>query len=164
MPSGSAPLMLQGAIAPGYCMNPNFSIVKYDGSTKAPSDMSKYFGDVKEAFGTDSRSRGELTWNEEVKSVVDLFGMEHFTNDEVLGFANRALDDKSLWNSYWNTYTKGRAQETDCLDECVHQEVCVIACGTRREKWYSCVIGYGDCTVGNDSYLGDLSNLGDITD
>lgn len=86
MPSGSAPLMLQGAIAPGYCMNPNFSIVKYDGWTKAPSDMSKYFGDVKEAFETDS-SGEQLTWNEEVKSVVDLFGMERFTNDEVLSFA-----------------------------------------------------------------------------
>ena len=160
MPKEGAPLMLQGAVAPGYCMDPNFSVVKYDSKTKSPVDMSKYFGDVKEAFETKSTA---LVWKEEVKSVIEYFGMNSFTNEEVLKFTERALDDKDLWNMYWNFFTKGRPQESDCTGDCTHQELCVIACGTRREIWYSCVIGYGDCTVGDESDLGNLTDLGEIT-
>jgi sphingomyelin phosphodiesterase acid-like 3 len=161
MPKGVAPLLLQGAVAPGYCMDPNFSIVEYDDKTKAIVDMSKYFADLKKAFETKST---ELVWNDAVKSVVDLIGMNSFTNEEVLKFAKRALDDKDLWNKYWNEFTKGRPQETDCTGDCIHQELCVIACGTRREIWYSCVIGYGDCTVGDESDLSSLTNLGEINE
>lgn len=164
MPEGDAPLLLAGAVAPGYCMNPNFSVVKYELDTKAPVDIAKHFGDVKEAFETGSN---ELVWREEFESIVNFLGMKRFTNREVLDFATQAgTGDKDLWNKYWNELTKGRPQEKDCTsDACIHQELCVIACGTTRETWYSCVIRYGDCQVGNmESDIGGLVSIGEINE